>query len=160
MDIKLGRSTLTKDGVKKGEKFIAERKAKDEETISASLGFVVCGYVIYDKNGVKTESGYKTHKQVTEDKVVDYLRKILCDDEGNLIPEVKQAVLDKLDVFRLVFEDLKLILRGASAFITVDKVSKTVGINLIDLNCIDLAESPDQDLIYGISTLVKYVEKC
>jgi hypothetical protein len=49
MDIKLGRSSLTKNGVKKGAEFIASRKAKDEATISASLGFVVCGYVILDK---------------------------------------------------------------------------------------------------------------
>jgi hypothetical protein len=160
MDIKLGRSSLTKNGVKKGAEFIASRKAKDEATISASLGFVVCGYVIYNKQGEKTDSGYKTHKQVTEDKVCDTLKKIMCDDEGKLIPEVKQAVLDKLNAFRVVFEDVKLVLRGASAFITVDKAEKIVGVHLIDLNSIELVDAPDQDLVYGISTLAKYVEKC
>jgi hypothetical protein len=84
----------------------------------------------------------------------------MSDDEGKLIPEVKQAVLDKLNAFRVVFEDVKLVLRGASAFITVDKVAKTVGVHLIDLNSIELVDAPDQDLVYGISTLAKYVEKC
>jgi len=48
MDIKLGRSSLTKNVIRKGESFIAARKAKDETSTAAQLGFCICGYVILD----------------------------------------------------------------------------------------------------------------
>jgi hypothetical protein len=77
MDIKIGTSTLTHNGISKGEAFIKDRAAKDAETTTTSLGFCICGFVIKDVNGVKTEQGYKTHKQVTTANVPDYLKKIL-----------------------------------------------------------------------------------
>jgi hypothetical protein len=60
----------------------------------------------------------------------------------------------------LIFQDLKLCIRGASIFITVDKATKKAGIHLIDLNSIELIDCPDQDFIYGITTLSRYFEQC
>lgn len=160
MDIKLGRSTLTMKGRAKGDDFIAQRRAKDEQTTSATLGFTVCGYLIKDAAGNKKESGYKTHKLITEDKVGATLNKILADDQGVVIPEVKASVLAALSQFRIVFADTKLCIRGASLFVAVDKAGKRAGVHLIDLNSIELIESPDQDFIFGIETLTRYVEQC
>jgi len=44
MDIKLGRSTITINTIKKGQKEIDRRTSKDRKTTSAELGFTVCGY--------------------------------------------------------------------------------------------------------------------
>jgi hypothetical protein len=80
MDIKLGTSTLTKNGKSKGEAFIAYRNQKDEKTTSASLGYCVCGYLIKDSLGNKSDSGYKVHTLVTAKTVIPTIRKILLDD--------------------------------------------------------------------------------
>jgi len=61
MDIKLGTSSLTLNGKKKGAEFIARRAAKDAMTTSAEFGFVICGYIVRNKDGEKVDAGYKVH---------------------------------------------------------------------------------------------------
>lgn len=160
MDIKLGTSTLTINGEAKGADFIANRQTKDEKTTSATLGFVICGYLIKDSNGSNTDSGYKVHTKITQDTVVPTLRKILVDDKGKLMKEVKDSILKELRFMAKIFSDVNLEIRGASVFIAVDKVTRKVNVKLIDIGSAKLINGADKGFNFGLDNLLKHLQQC
>ena len=96
MDIKIGTSTLTQNRINKGEEFIKQRALEDAETTSSSLGFVIDGYCIRDIHGNKTETGFKTHKQVTAANVTHYLKKILVDEHGQVDENIRASLIQEI----------------------------------------------------------------
>ena len=96
MDIKMGTSTLTQNRINKGEDFIKQRTLEDAETTSSSLGFVIDGYCIRDIHGNKTETGFKTHKQVTAANVTHYLKKILVDEHGQVDENIRASLIHEI----------------------------------------------------------------
>lgn len=93
MDIKMGTTTLTQNGSSKGEDFIKKRAAKDDLTTSTTLGFCICGFVIKDIHGNKTEQAYKTHKQIKAANVSDYLKKILVNEHGEVDEDIRAHMI-------------------------------------------------------------------
>ena len=163
VDIKLGTSTLTLDGRRKGRN--EGREANDKKRTSFEHGFTMCGICLKDPvTGETRDKHYKLHPPMDEAK--EWLAKLFTQGkDGAVDSKAVEYVKEQLTLILSYFtDDNEHTMRGMSLFVVIDSEKQAYLVKLIDLSSfeqIPQEDGPNRDdgLIKGTTSLLSMLEQ-